>query len=191
MSRFSGKCDFYDFLFMHGDTDGNMSGEAYRRKVRMFIKNVQIRNESDKDLVPYYPFVGSFGAGRDGATFCFPPMSHVDWMDCDSLSTILAEVNRVYRKMVRKKLPKTADQIVELIGSSFDYLKMDGDDPVRFMAERKIAMGKKANVPMIPGDYRLKIRDMYRQELADEMVKAGYTEKEANAWCFHGKKTWV
>lgn len=190
MSRFSGKSDLYDFLYMHADAEGRTSSEEYRRNIRIFVGKDMVRNESDKDLVPYYPFVGSFGAGRDGATFQFGPMSHVDWEDFDILSKVLCEVNRAYRKMVRKKLPKTVEQIVELVGNAFDYLAKDGDDPVPVLAKRKLEMGRKVSVPLIPSEYRLTRRDFYRKELEEEMVKWGYTPKEAHEWCFAGRKTW-
>lgn len=190
MSRFSGSADLYDFLYMHTGNDGKTASEEYRRKVVIYVGNEKIRNECDKDLVPYYPFVGSFGAGPDGATFRLPVMSEVDWCDYDILVHVLASVNCAYRKMVRKKLPKTADQIVEIVGTGFDYLKADGTPPVRLLAERKIAMGRKADLPRIPEEYRLTHGDHYRKELEDEMVRQGYSEAEAHEWCFKGRRTW-
>lgn len=63
MSQFSGKCDFYDNLIIHGD--GNIEkGFEYFKDSHIYIEDMEhpLIFHSLAELVPYFPYVVTIGA---------------------------------------------------------------------------------------------------------------------------------
>jgi hypothetical protein len=64
MSKFSGRCDLYDTLIMIGDVKDFS-------KVHIFINDnpIELRIDSQKDLIPYYACIPSVSVYSNGEYF--------------------------------------------------------------------------------------------------------------------------
>lgn len=183
MSKFSGKCDLYDELFVINES------EEYRRNSVITIngQSSPIKNTCDKDLVPYFPFVCMSGAGnKNGFNGHYTASSWVDIEDADMMKHFLEVLKKYLRKCKRTHIAYDVDAALEVV--SFGRY---GESPVvRMLAERVRDYGNKASLPSVPGEARFEHRDWYRDALREEMIKYGYTDEQADNWCYKGLKTW-
>lgn len=64
MSKFSGRCDLYDSLIMIGEVSDFSN-------VHIFINDnpIELRIDSQKDLIPYYACIASVSVYSDGEYF--------------------------------------------------------------------------------------------------------------------------
>ena len=165
MSRYSGKCDVYDSLVMiHEYTD-----EELRTKVTIFKNdmNSPLLIKSRKDLIPYYAHIISSSCHNNvdrKATIFISSESWVDSEERSSLEWHLKYFLKIYNRCKRKKIEFDVEEALkEVIWHSWN------EAPYRELAMRVKEHGKKATVDGI----HLRIHEIYRKELAEEMIRNG------------------
>lgn len=165
MSRFSGKCDFYDCVASF------YTFEEIQNKVKIFVgkSDKPLKIEKMTDLIPYYPYLISLGVydivDRTD-TVHLTSKSYIDLREQDSLDFILKQILRYYNSCKRKKIIFSVDGAVKKV---FAISDKDRDTVATELANRVKINGKKASTDGL----HLSIYDFYRKELAEEMVENG------------------
>lgn len=163
MSKFSGKCDFADHVSMVGVEKTLMS--------TIYVGNniVPLKFESEKDLIPYYPYIiGSAGYENGVGTIHLTDESFVDIQERELLENELSCAKREYLRCRRKKIyfnPR---------GSKYSGW-------CKAVWDRVAEHGTKATVDGLTIDSA----EYYRQKLYEEMVAHGWEKVRAHYWCFH------
>lgn len=194
MSKFSGKCDFYDHVFMSFDTQEeafkNFNGtklyikqplpdnvdfsEAIKNGVNIpetYYKKVQYSTISD--IVPYYPYLVSIAYVDNGdsknSIVCLSSKSFVDIAEAKSLQIDLKNLIKIYNRCKRKKIKFNVDEAVSEVCFG-EYNK----EEITELANRVAKNGKNATIDGV----HLPTKDYYRQKLVDEMVRFGVNPAE-------------
>ena len=165
MSRFSGKCDFYDCVASF------YTFEEIQNKVKIFVgkSDKPLKIEKMTDLIPYYPYLISLGAYDivdRTATVHLTSKSYIDLREQDSLDFILKQILRYYNSCKRKKIDFSVDGAVKKV---FAISDKDRDTVATELANRVKINGKKASTDGL----HLSMYDFDRKELAEEMVENG------------------
>lgn len=177
MSKFSGKCDLADVIAIHQITDfSKLMIYAYGNDI------VPLRIDCKKDLVPYYPYlVVAMTGSSDGATIIhLSEKSHVDTEEAEYLTWILDSVKRYWTRCKRKKQPFDREEALQK-AAWFNV-----QDYHEELVDRVESLGKKATIEGI----HVPMYDKLRQQLYDEMIKAGWDESSSYKWCF-GWHRWL
>ena len=189
MGTYSGKCDFEDHLWIGAETeeeafnkfngtklyicqplpDGFNWDKALEEKVNIpetYYKKVEY--SSINDLIPLYPHLVIFAAcdNRDSknSVVCLTQKSFVDSEEQESLEFRLKRLLTIYNRCKRKKIEfDVEDALKEIVWNGYN------EEPYRELANRVKLHGKKASVEGI----HLKMHEIYRQELVNEMLKHG------------------
>ena len=165
MSRFSGKCDFYDSAIMIH----NYTLEELQNNVEIYVgkSSKPLHIEKMSDLIQYYPhLIGmSWHNNLKGKSVIhLTSESFVDIEERELLEYKLKNVLRVYNRCKRKKIEFNVEEALkELVWSGWN------DESYRELANRVKENGKKATIDGI----HLRMHDYYRQELVNEMLKNG------------------
>ena len=189
MSRYSGKCDWCDHLWMGAETEkeafNKFNGtklyicqplpedfdfeDALKNKVNIpetYYKKVEY--SSIKDLIIYYPYLVVF-AGVDNAdsrnsVVCLSRESFVDSEERENLEWRLKHLLRIYNRCKRKKVEFDVEEALkEIVWNGWN------EEPYRELANRVKLHGKKATIDGI----HLRMHERYRQLLVDEMLVHG------------------
>lgn len=165
MSRFSGKCDFYDCVA------SQYTFEEIQNNVKIFVgkSDKPLKIKKMTDLIPYYPYLISLGAYDNvdrKATVRLTSKSYIDLREQDSLDFVLKQILRYYNSCKRKKITFSVDGAVKKV---FAISDKDRDTVATELANRVKINGKKASTDGL----HLSIYDFYRKELAEEMIKNG------------------
>lgn len=191
MSRFSGKCDFYDHVFMTSKavTDEELfekfkgtklyKYKPYNQRNELDISTPENLSETIKsnweeihyeciaDLVPYYPYLISmaFCDNKDSnnSTVVLMSESYIDVSEREMLNIYLKQILKIYNRCKRKKIDFNIEDVVS------EVCWMSDKDAITELVKRVSQYGKKANFE----DVYLTMGEWYRKELADEMVKHG------------------
>ena len=182
MSKFCGKADFYDSLYISTESEedafNKFNGtklyirqplpndfnfeDALKNKINIpetYYKKVEY--SSIKDLIPLYPHLISFSCGD---VVCLSLKSWVDIEERDILEWRLKHFLRVYNRCKRKKIEFNVEEALkEVVWNGYN------EEPYRELANRVKEKGKKANINGI----HLKIHERYRKDLVEEMLKHG------------------
>lgn len=119
--------------------------------------------ESEKDMIPYYPYVVCLSASDGEHTnMRLTSKSWVDIEEVDMLNLYLELFLKYLCKCKRKKVEYIVEEAVENVCWYYDEAFVE-------LARRVAKYGKKATIDGL----FLKGKDFYRQYLADEMVKHG------------------
>ncbi len=189
ISRYSGKCDFCDHLWMRAETEeeafNKFNGtklyifqplpdnfnweEAFKNKVNIpetYYKRVEY--SSIKDLIPLYPHLTIFCAydntNPKSSVVCLSRESFVDREERESLEWRLKNLLRIYNRCKRKKIEfNVEDALKKIVWDGYN------EKAYRELANRVKENGKKASIEGI----HLKMHEYYRQELVDEMLRNG------------------
>lgn len=192
MSKFSGKCDFCDHLFM----GANNEQEAFDKfnGTRLYViqplpddvdfleclkqgVNIpetyykRINYTSIKDLIPYYPYIIVFSVGGNNpekSVTCLSSISYVDEEEEMLLKSYLEQVLKYFRRCKRKKIPFDVNKIVEEL--SWGIHK----EIYHEIANRVKEKGNKATIDGI----HLPFSEYSRKELVGYMLKNGVDPKE-------------
>ena len=170
MSRFSGKCDVYDWFC-------DMSDE-HIASFNIYPHNsiVPLNIQSRKDLIPYYPYLVSGAIGKE---IHLSSRSNVDVEEEDLLKIIRKNILKEYNRCKRKHEEFDPDATAHYM-STFDIFL-----PETLEIARRVAKdGSKAT---IDGIHR-KIHEHYRNELLDEMVANGYSKSLSIWWIWKDAK---
>ena len=183
MSKFSGKCDFYDHLFMTTDDENEAFKKfngtklyKYKKKENCIdverIEDIhknweEIEYHSIKDLIPYYPYIICI-AGIDNfdskkSMVVLGSESYIDSREKDMMDFYLKDLIRIYNRCKRKKIEFNVDEAIK------EVALICNKEQLRELAERVQKKGKKANYDGI----HLESKNFYRKELLEEMKKNG------------------
>lgn len=180
ISKYSGRCDLYDVLVdIREITDFS--------KVKIYAANnsiVSLRIDSQKDLMPYYPYLIAISVGNSDGTqiIHLSEKSYVDTEEEEHLTWDLDELKRYYRRQKRKHEPFNSDEALKKI--SF----FDGDaEYKKELVNRVKEFGEKATIE----DIHIPFMDTMRQRLYEDMVAAGWNDDRAYEWCFGWKRHWT
>lgn len=100
MSRFSGKCDFYDNIHIHG--------LDHILNCRVYVGNSEepLKLTCLADCVPYYPYVVSI-ASYDNVNKCgYIRLTEKSWVDIEEERYGHLNVHDFYREMLQKEIER-------------------------------------------------------------------------------------
>lgn len=187
MSRFSGKCDFWDHLFSSTDDeekafdkfngtklyirqalpeDFNLN-KALEEKVNIpetYYKKIEY--DCIEDLIPYYPYliVMAYYDNTDvrSSVVCLSEKSFVDIEESEFLNRWLGQIIKEYKKCKRKKVDFSPTDVLSKISifRTNDAIMME-------LCNRVKEKGTKANIDGL----HLNGHNWYRKELKKEMIK--------------------
>lgn len=183
MSVYSGKCDLFDSLIEIGKvTDFS--------KVHIYINDnlVELRIDSYKDLIPYFPCVPSVQTHCDGEYRIW--LSGKPWYRVEEeqmLNIYLRDLITCYSRLKRDKC-LSLDGLIKVYVTKYTWSRTK-DELISELAKRLFeAKGKKNKVDI--SDLYLPSGDYFRKRLYKEMVDNGWEESVAYRWCF-GWKRWT
>lgn len=204
ISRYSGKCDFYDHLWMSYETeeeafnkfngtklyimqplpeDFNLE-EALEGNINIpetYYKKVEY--SSMKDLIPLYPHLVAMAfhdnTDSHNSVVCLSSESFVDREEREQLEWNLKNLLKIYNRCKRNKTEFDVEEAVKKV--TFGGWN---EEPYRELANRVKEHGKKATIDGI----HLKMHEHYRQELANEMIKNGLNPADFGYKRFCGEK---
>ena len=171
MSAYTGKCDVYDTLVMiHNITDfSNVKIYAYGNDI------IPLRIDSQKDLMPYYPYLtSSMSKSDNGIIVHLSKESYIDEEEKNRLTIELEIIKRYARKCKRNKEPFDENKALDLITM---FYKQDYQIE---LVNRVKKQGDKATID----DIHIPSSDRFRQMLFEDMIAAGYETTRAKLWCF-------
>lgn len=184
MSIFSGKCDFCDHLWIYGNSEEEI--EELLQKTKAYIhgkdgRNHQIKMDCMKDAVKYYPYIigiGSFSKERHYIELSSE--SFIDSEEKEHLQWDIDDVKAYWRRCKRNKTEFDED-------ACYQKLKWRNDDYLKEIISRIARDGNKATFD----DIHKPLWEHYRREWYEEMLRYGYSQREAFAWCFNEQKFWI
>lgn len=172
MSRYSGKCDVYDWFSEYTDED--------IKKCKIYVGDecMPLRIDSRRDLMPYYPrlVVLGWGSGKTRSVR-ISTESFVDREEREQLEWKLEYAIKIYRRKKRKHEQFNPDKVIEETSLFNDKVY---EEIVRRVAES----GEKATIDGIKISYH----EHNRKALYDDMVAAGYDARFARWWIWHDWK---
>lgn len=183
MSRFSGKCDFYDgFVAIGCDGDEEKVKEKIKR-LKLYVQGRDgrehlVKTETIKDIAKYYPYLEAImtGDSEGNTTIILGCDSFIDQEERDRLNFNLDYMLKCWRRCKRKKIPpeKIKDEVA-------NTLHMFGKDEVLLeLLDRVEKDGEKASIDGL----HLPFHEYFRKEWFKELVSLGYTEYEAFRWVY-------
>ena len=178
MSRFSGKCDFCDHLWM-SNTEEEILDELKKSNIYIYSNGRRhlLAINTIKDAVKYYPYLISSAAwSKDTACIILSPDSFIDEEERDHLQWRIDEVLKYYKKCKRNKTVFKEDECYENT-----HFGVTTDDALKEIISRVSKDGLKVKLEGI----HLPMQEYYRRYWFDEMVKQGYDEFTAFCWCFN------
>lgn len=168
MSKYSGKCDFYDVINIHG------LDYILRSKIYIGNSDNQLDLKEKKDLIPYYSYtVAIAGYDKDSCFIRLSSHSYVDEYEKESLEFYLNEFKKIYKHCKRNG---------EKFEVKEDWLnKCMKRDEIQLLADRVSELGEDATTKGIHFD---SLNILYREPLVKEMIKNGYSEDYAKQWVY-------
>lgn len=170
MSRFSGKCDFYDVIEIHKYTL-----EELKNNVKIYVgigNDKEIKIEKMSDLIPYYPYlisVGSYDNVERKSVIHLSNRSYVDIEERDYLEYLFGQVLRIYKRCKKKKIEFNKEDVIdELCYSAYNQNRYEE------LFDRISRDGIHANVDGM----HITSAERYRKELVKEMIKNGLNPRE-------------
>lgn len=138
--------------------------------------------KSLKDVLPYAAFLGSWGINKICGTFTahIGSRSFVDQEEEERLKWYLDTMKKLYRKYKRKKI---------------DFTWRNVEKDLSWMMDKEMLINLYKRVKEHPVSAKFEglhdnIHQYYREKLAEDMVKAGYTQEQADEWVYNNNKTW-
>ena len=172
MSLYSGKCDFCDMCDIH-NVDNILKSNVY-----IGWNIIPLKFETEKDLIPYYPYLVATSATTNGVgEIRLSTESYVDRRERESLEFYTKECQRYVSKCKRKKVEVNLDHFDTMYNQ---YNK----DIYKEILTRIIGKSKEFT---LDGIY-LPMAERYRKELYDEMIKDEWESNKAKLWCFGWRK---
>lgn len=173
MSKYSGKCDLYDSFYMKEGSDI----EETLKKTKIYAHDhelVPLDIKTEKDLVPYYPYLVYMGYTDKEGYICYhlSVQSFVDFEEQESLTYSLNSMLRYYRKCKRKKESFDIEEACDTI-----FFPQECHEE---LAKRVQKFGEKAVIDGL----HTRMHQVYRKELYEEMLRVGYTPLRAWHWVY-------
>lgn len=183
ISKYSGRCDCYDVLVdIREITDFS--------KVKIYAYGnfiIPLRIDSQKDLMPYYPYIVAISVGNSDGTqiIHLSKKSYVDAEEEDHLTWDLDTLKRYYRRQKRKHQPFDSAEALKKI-SFFSESPEVAPEYKKELVNRVREFGEKATIE----DIHIPFMDTMRQQLYEDMIAAGWNDDKAYEWCFGWKRLW-
>ena len=182
MSKFSGKCDFYDgFVMIDSDGEDDEIIENIK-KLKLYIQGVDdrshlVKSDNIKDICKYYPYLEKLATHNreTGYRIYLSDDSFIDIEEKQYRDYIVADVMKYWRKCKKNKVEFKEDECLEA-------LWWTPTDELKEIIHRVAIDGKKAEFD----DIHFSLWEHNRRKWFEELVKRGYTENEAYNWCFKG-----
>ena len=99
MSKFSGKCDFYDVIEMHG-LEHILNSDVY-----IGDSNIPLNLVCYKDCIPYFPYVVSI-AGYSRNSKSFIRLTTKSWVDIEEERYGHMRMHDLYREFLKEEIEK-------------------------------------------------------------------------------------
>jgi len=167
----AGKCCFEDTVEIFG-ADNILNNY----KVYIGDNILPLRMESEKDLVPYYPFLESFMVlnKKDGGIIRLQTDSFINIEEREWIAWRLNELKKYYRRCKRKHIPYSQDKALKLI------CLFEPQEYERELVKRVEKFGEKTTID----DLHDNLHEHMRKELYELMLKYGWTEQQAYPWVY-------
>lgn len=179
MSMLTGKCDFYDDVNMLGNIE-----EYLGDKADIYVGDIKIPNNTEKDLVLYYPFLLSIGVcSKDYKCIHLSRYSYIDYEEYDRLTDMLNDVKKYYKKCKKDKVEFTFDGFKN---SKYYWRLSTNDNNIVYekIFNRVLTDNKKANILGLS----LPLYDkLYREHFYNLLISSGYNEAFAHRWVYERK----
>lgn len=184
MSKFCGKCDFYDgFCMIAGDGDEEKIKENLT-KLELYVhgkdgRDHRVKSDTIKDIAKYYPYLEAmmFGSNDGKRTVILASDSFIDQEEREHLQYKIDDVMKYHRKCKRNKQPFNEEECL----AACSYWR-DDDEVLKEIIHRVAISGNKAEFD----DIHMPLWEHYRRGWFEELVSLGYTEYQAYNWCFKG-----
>lgn len=181
MSQFSGKCDFYDgFVEIRCDGEENKTDKELKN-LKLYVRGKDgrdhlVKSDTLKDIVKYYPYLEAIAVSyKDSCTIILSTDSFIDIEERECLDYRIQDVLKYWRKCKRKKMPFAKEEFYKDNWWTNETL-MDE------IIDRVAKYGDKAEFD----DLHLPMHEYYRKRWFEELVRLGYTEREAYNWVYKG-----
>ena len=176
MSVLTRKCDFYDSVNIAENIEEYLGNNA-----EIYVGDIRIPNETEKDIALYYPFLVSTAFRSDERNVIhLSRYSHIDYKEYDILTDMLNDVFKYYNKCKRDKTDFTFEGFQN---SKYYNVFVDGDI-YKELYDRVQKNGKKANILGLSSPYY----DKYsRPRFYDLLIEHGYNEQFAYNWVYNRK----
>lgn len=154
-------------------------------KVHIYINHnpVELRIDSYKDLIPYFPCVPSVETHSNGEYRIW--LSGKPWYRIEEeyvLRVYLRDLTTCYNKLKREKR-LSLETLIEMYSEKFSWMISNKKELIAELANRLIeAKGKKDKVDI--SDLYLPSGDWFRKRLYEEMINNGWKESVAYNWCY-------
>lgn len=171
MSKYSGKCDFYDHVWE--DIDKYINFNIYLDNSLL----VPLKIESEKDLACFYPYLVKaqyYNKDNKGCIW-LSKEPYIDREERERLTIYLNAFIKYYKKCKRKKIPYIAEEAVDHL---FWY------DPTVWIKEMARRVGEDGQKATINGIH-LPLHQIYRAEWYKELVRLGHDPERAWLWVYH------
>lgn len=172
MSKYSGKCDFYDYMSIHSNSDDWDEMFEKFNGTELFVNtgspstDKQILYSSIEDICEFFPYIVSVSAGNKVWLSSKP---YTDISETEMLNIMLKDALRYYNSCKRKKISFNKEEAEKKMPFSLN-------GPVaREVLNRVEKNGKKANIDGL----HLYMEDIYRKSLKDDIEKYKATKKES------------
>ena len=183
MSIFSGKCDFYDSFVDIGADGDEKKIEENLKKLKLYVigkdeRDHRVKSDTIQDIAKYYPYLRAFEYGdKEGnRIMILASDSFIDQEERQHRQWMIDDVFKYQRKCKRNKQPFTTEGFFE------KYSWRTKTKALTEIVNRIIDKGNKAEFD----DIHMPMWEGYRKRWYEELVRLGYTEREAYDWCFKG-----
>ena len=176
MSLYSGKCDFCDIVEIH-NVDNILKSNVY-----IGWNIIPLRFETEKDLIPYYPYLVASNATTNGVEeIRLTSESYVDRQERENLELYTKECQKYVNKCKRKK------EFCDI--SHFDKENDYGYNEIyQEIISRLLMVGFEKDFKFTLDGIYLSSAERYRKELYKEMINNEWDENKAKLWCFGWRK---
>lgn len=167
----AGKCCFEDTVEIFG-------ADNILNKYRVYIGDniLPLRMESEKDLIPYYPYLESIMISNknDGGVIRLQTDSFINIEEREWITWRLEKLKKYYRKCKRKHNPYSLEEAQKLICWYEPQLYE------KELIKRVQKFGEKATID----DLHDNLHEHMRKELYELMLEYGWSESEAYPWVY-------
>lgn len=180
ISKFSGKCDVYDWV---------SSPSCHLSNLMIYVGESKepIKIEYLTDIIPYYPHIVSIGYHNNETKediIRITPESYVEIRERERLQCMLEEIKNIYQRCLKNNELFIIDNVVEEMKTHYLSYDLETHRAIKELAERVYENRFTTDISGIS----FSIFEHYKQELFKEMVDSGaYTEEEAKKWIWKTK----
>ena len=176
MSKYCGKCDLYDCIYMR-DTPI----EEQLSKAKIYIKDELLNIKTETDLALFFPYIiGTSYSNKEGYQVIH--LSKTDYIretELNRISYYVRDAKREKQKCKRNKL----DYIVEdVYKTRFSWMRPNVDKEQVLEIIRRVGVGGRQSYD----DIRLPSCEWYRNTWYEDLVNKYQIDKElARRWVWH------